>query len=305
MRLIDDSAPGGDYQDVECARCGDFRITRTAEAQLSPRVQKDPWTRATLSHAVRRMQRTGSRPFINTKLAEELTSSLQLPSPPEQVESLLLWLGDELASPGREVTVDPKPLTAIIGALDESGFNFIVNELVSQDLLTMRHVAGFGKAQLTFAGWQKYQDLKRSYSESRKGFMAMAFSNETLRRIFVEHFKPASQAAGFNLVRIDDAPPAGLIDVRLQNEIRTSRFLVADLTDHNPGAYWEAGFAHGLGLPVIYTCEDKMFKDPGTHFDTNHFHTIRWNAENPAEAANRLRDTIRATLPQDAKLDDA
>jgi nucleoside 2-deoxyribosyltransferase len=135
--------------------------------------------------------------------------------------------------------------------------------------------------------------------------MAMAFGNETLNRVFVEYLKPASEAAGFRLVRIDEGPSAGLIDVRLQNEIRTSRFLVADLTDRNPGAYWEAGFAHGLGLPVIYTCEADAFEKKGTHFDTNHFHTIKWDAGNPAEAASRLRDTIRATLPEEAKLGDA
>ncbi len=133
----------------------------------------------------------------------------------------------------------------------------------------------------------------------------MDFSNDELNEIFVKYFKPASLAAGFQLVRIDEDVPAGLIDVRLQNEIRTSRFLVADLTNKNPGAYWEAGFALGLGLPVIYTCEAATFEKERTHFDTNHFHTIKWDHANPQEAANRLRDTIRATLPEEAKLDDA
>jgi hypothetical protein len=37
--------------------------------------------------------------------------------------------------------------------------------------------------------------------------------------------------------------------------ILASRFVISDLTHDSPGAYWEAGFGEGLGLPVIYTCE--------------------------------------------------
>ena len=66
-------------------------------------------------------------------------------------------------------------------------------------------------------------------------------------------------------------PKAGLIDDRLRVEIRTSRFLIADLTHENAGAYWEAGFAEGLGKPVIYTCEKSKFdtaKTPSTRITT-------------------------------------
>ena len=71
---------------------------------------------------------------------------------------------------------------------------------------------------------------------------------------------PAVASAGFDLVRLDEDPQAGSIDERLRVEIRKSRFLVADLTHGNPGAYWEAGFAEGLGKPVIYTCEKDDFR---------------------------------------------
>ena len=37
--------------------------------------------------------------------------------------------------------------------------------------------------------------------------------------------------------------------------IRDAKFVIADLTHDNNGAYWEAGYAEGLGKPVIYICE--------------------------------------------------
>ena len=40
------------------------------------------------------------------------------------------------------------------------------------------------------------------------------------------------------------------VDAVIEHEIRACRFLIADLSDDNAGAYWEAGFAEGLGKPV-------------------------------------------------------
>jgi nucleoside 2-deoxyribosyltransferase len=87
-------------------------------------------------------------------------------------------------------------------------------------------------------------------------------------------------------------------------EIRTSRFLISDLTHENAGAYWEAGFAEGLGKPVIYTCEKSEFEMHKTHFDTNHHLTVIWEMDDPEAVVEKLKATIRATLLGGAKLID-
>jgi nucleoside 2-deoxyribosyltransferase len=157
---------------------------------------------------------------------------------------------------------------------------------------------------LSFEGWEHYQDLKRGATDSRKAFMAMQYGNEQLNKVVEEVFKPAVKQTGFDLVRLDEKPKAGLIDDRLRVEIQTSRFLIADLTDENAGAYWEAGYAEGLGKPVIYTCEKGKFEESKSHFDTNHHLTITWDATSAEEAAEELKATIRATLAGEAKLTD-
>ena len=84
--------------------------------------------------------------------------------------------------------------------------------------------------------------------------------------------------------------------------------MVADLTNGNQGAYWEAGFAEGLDTPVIYTCEKAVFEYPdhkkGPHFDTNHLVTVLWDESNLSAAAEELKTRIRVTLPHEAKLED-
>ena len=134
--------------------------------------------------------------------------------------------------------------------------------------------------------------------------MAMEFDDQQLDEVFGQVFKPAARRAGFNLVKLTEQPRAGLIDVRLRAELRRARFVVADLTTDNLGAYWEAGFAEGLGRPVIYTCRLDQFENARTHFDVNHSLTIKWDPQRLAVAGQELTDTIRATLPAEAILSD-
>jgi len=128
--------------------------------------------------------------------------------------------------------------------------------------------------------------------------MTMPFGNQVLDRVFAERFKPAVSGTGFDQRGIIDKPPTGLIDDRLRVEIRKSRFTICELSNRNPGAYWEGGFAEGSGRPVIYTCEEAYFQTHSTHFDTNHCHTVLWTEMAFQDARERLKATIRATLPQ-------
>lgn len=138
--------------------------------------------------------------------------------------------------------------------------------------------------------------------------MAMQFGDDELNHAVEDYFKLAVKHAGFALRLLSDGQPAGLIDDQMRVRLRTSRFVIADLTHGNKGAYWEAGFAEGLGRPVIYTCRKKEWDErdelgKGTvHFDTSHLVTIIWDPANFDDAARRLTATIRATLPGEAKM---
>jgi nucleoside 2-deoxyribosyltransferase len=133
--------------------------------------------------------------------------------------------------------------------------------------------------------------------------MAMQFGDEALDRLVTDHFRPAVRQTGFTLKRVDDEPKAGLIDARIMLEIKAAWFVIADLTHSNRGAYWEAGYAAGLGKPVIYTREQSVWKQQKSHFDTNHHLHISWDAGNIASAIRDLKATIRFTVPE-AKQED-
>ena len=131
--------------------------------------------------------------------------------------------------------------------------------------------------------------------------MAMKFGEVELTRVVDECFRPAVRRTGFELRLVTDQQPAGLIDDQMRAAVLAARFVISDLTHGSPGAYWEAGFGEGLGLPVIYTCQKRAWQKTQTHFDTNHLVTITWDIADLKKAEDALAATIRATLRSEAK----
>jgi nucleoside 2-deoxyribosyltransferase len=76
-------------------------------------------------------------------------------------------------------------------------------------------------------------------------------------------------------------------------EIKRSGLLVADFTAHRQSVYYEAGFAHGYGIPVIWTCRADHIR--AAHFDTRQYNHIVWDT--PATLRARLTSRIEATMP--------
>jgi nucleoside 2-deoxyribosyltransferase len=102
------------------------------------------------------------------------------------------------------------------------------------------------------------------------------------------------RAAGYTALRIHQRQHNNKIDDEIIAGIRRSKFLVADFTGHRGGVYFEAGFAKGLGLEVIWLCrEDDLRK---LHFDTRQYSHIPWQQSKLPELTKALKDRIEATI---------
>jgi len=286
-------------------------LSGTAQTIIAGQLERAIEGRARLSHALYRMTKWEQWALVTSELLQNILDNTELPKPQEQLENLILWLGEAQPNMGASIPVKGEAIAAI-GAVDDHSLGFLLNQAQDAGLLTggcaysADRSLVFYRQRLTFSGWQRFEELKRGKSTGRIAFMAMPFGDMELDQIYKDHFKAGVAATGFELKRLDEGQPAGLIDDRLRVEIRQCRFLVADLTHENRGAYWEAGFAEGLGKPVIYTCRKNVFEDKskGTHFDTNHHLTVVWEPGKLDDAVARLKATIRATLPEVAKLND-
>jgi hypothetical protein len=305
----------GDYGEritIRCRCCGTYVVTRSA-AVVIERAELKLGERAALMHRVRSASR--SRNFeLDSTLFESWRTSLEPQTPFEQIENFLLWLAAK-AQPGQRKDVKFDDHQAIIGVVDKNGFEWVLDQSQGHGWIdgnlarpvndTPPTMLG---ARLTLLGWQKVDELRRTGKDSKHAFIAMKFGDAELDSLLSAHLIPAVRATGFELRALNDGQPAGLIDDQLRVAIRRARFVLVDLSHGNKGAYWEAGFAEGLGKPVIYLCREDVFNDSKhphkPHFDTNHLVTIIWNSAKMEEAAARLRACIRATLPDEAILED-
>lgn len=299
---------GYDANQYSCARCGEFRLSRTLVATLPSTMSGDPDAAAKISHALRLMQTNNEIPMLATNTVEEIRKR-PLPTLTEQADLLVRWIAENVNGPGETVEVNPLEHGAIMGAKSLNGYLFVLRYLgraglVPEDPTAIMEHDHRTNVTLSFKGWEHYESLKTGQETHRKAFMAMKFGDSTLDKMVDEVFREAVRKTGFELFRLDDSPRAGLIDDRLRVEIQSSDFVIADLTHDNLGAYWEAGYAEGLGKPVIYTCEATKFEEEKTHFDTNHQLTVTWDDAEPTDAAEKLKATIRATLPEIARQQD-
>jgi hypothetical protein len=279
-----------------CPRCGLFGLTTSAEHLLPDLLAGLGRNRGVLSYAISRKPRVGQDTLLFTVAdCEAIIKAGVLPTPQEQADNLIRLIGNRLSGSGDTIQLSFEDQGALIGAQSKSGFFFVVEGLADAKLL--QHADPLHENTLTFKGWERYEQLRRGTPSGRKAFMAMKFGDTILDLIVKEHFVPAVAATGFTLRRLDDEPKAGLIDDRMRAEIQASRFVIVDLTHMNRGAYWEAGYAEGLGKPVIYTCEEAKFGE-ASHFDTNHHQHVLWTESNLAPAVTLLKAAIRATIPE-------
>lgn len=114
--------------------------------------------------------------------------------------------------------------------------------------------------------------------------------HDSTESTWAEGIAPAIEGCYFRPVRIDKEDFLGKICDEIIAEIRQSRFLVADFTGQRGGVYYEAGFAHGLGIPVIFVVRKNEVGK--LHFDTRQFNHIVY--ETPEELKERLTQRIRA-----------
>lgn len=124
----------------------------------------------------------------------------------------------------------------------------------------------------------------------------MKFGDAALDAFVDNVVKSAVAEAGYELERVSDRPRAGVIDQVMRVKLRDAPFVIADLSHDNNGAYWEAGFAEGLGKPVIYLCEAEKWATARSHFDTNHCETLDWQTDKPEAFRERLVAIIRNSM---------
>jgi nucleoside 2-deoxyribosyltransferase len=137
-------------------------------------------------------------------------------------------------------------------------------------------------------GWL---EIERTIKKSIKKQVFIAMKFKDMDAIHNSIHKAIVDAT-FTPLRIDKKEHINQISSEIQYEISQSGLVVADVTGQNQGVYYEAGYAMGLNIPVIWTCKEGEEND--VHFDTRQYNTIFWEDEN--DLYERLKKRIEAIM---------
>lgn len=216
--------------------------------------------------------------------------------------NIIRHIGDRVLETGRPLD-EFSSFSDIIGSPSDEITDSVMTELEEKGLIKVGGIAEvidgnlYYCVNLSLDGWERYEAEKRGSFDGDYGFLAMKFGDDKLEAFVHDTLKPTlSKLLGTELWDMRDVAQAGIIDDIMRVTIRDAKFVIADLTHDNLGAYWEAGYAEGLGKPVIYICEKEKFKQKQPHFDVNHCTTVMWSADAPDDCRGELVAVLRRSL---------
>ena len=72
-------------------------------------------------------------------------------------------------------------------------------------------------------------------------------ANKVLRNLI----QPVCEELGYNVVRVDQESSSGNINDSIISHLKHDHLVIADMTGHNPNAFYELGFRQALELPLV------------------------------------------------------
>jgi hypothetical protein len=287
---------------------GDYRISGSATVTIK---HKSPAEKARITTWIVDQRRSGeAAPLVTDDVVQQAAARRPLRMSERKRRFFLLALSREFQPSDRfkvagqvddEYHRDRGAIEAWTECWDNQHLHSIMRFLAEEGLVNQS--AGTGVVTLTAKGFERMEALESGAAPTHQVFVAMWFDPST-QPAFDDGIEPAVDAAGYKAFRIDRKEHNNKIDDEIIAEIRRSRFVVADFTcgtvavDGSKvavargGVYYEAGFAQGLNMPVIWTCRSDCINH--IHFDTRQFNHIVWDA--PADLRTKLLNRIRAVI---------
>lgn len=226
-----------------------------------------------------------------------LAQALSVPSRRDRMLAFLVLKSDRVGS--RIRFIDGSDLTQELFAHTESlegeEVRFLLGSAADEGWIERQILSSAVDATVLLGGYEHFERFRSQVAASTQGFVAMWFDG-SMSDIYAHGIAPGIEDAGYKPMRIDQKQHNNKIDDEIIAEIRRSRFLIADFTHGEAGprggVYYEAGFAHGLGIPVIFCVREDMIEK--AHFDTRQYAHILWSA--PADLRQKLAARISATI---------
>jgi len=119
--------------------------------------------------------------------------------------------------------------------------------------------------------------------------------------------RPAFEDHGFTVVRADEIAKTGIITKQVFEHLAHAKMCVADLSFHNPNAFYELGVRHAFRLPTFQL----IHKSKNIPFDVSQGRTITIDtddnyliADNLESARKTLTEYVKSMLSDNSGSDD-
>ncbi|MCU0614814.1 MAG: hypothetical protein MUD09_06975 [Desulfobacterales bacterium] len=295
---IDNTGDGGQQLFIECPICGDFMMTR-----LVTRLYNKELNNPRLSAWIRDYkERDADPPEIKKENVKIILDNLPNYTPIQKQFLLLRYIEKKTEYPGKEILLSPKHDYPVAWSSCADEFGFYLSAIKDRGFIASAELdetftSDFPlKLSITADGWEYLENHAQKSAFMDQAFIAMSFSSE-LQTAYDEGIKKGVEDAGYKAYRIDKEDHIERIDAKIISEIQNSRFLVADVTGQKQGVYFEAGYAFGLKIPVIWTVrKDEIEK---VHFDTRQYRHILWDT--PDDLRENLCNLICAVIGRNKK----
>lgn len=298
----------GDF--CNCPFCGKYILEHQAEELIELNHAKQKYLIAGFLHYYEGTEnKHGDTPVIDKENYKSFLYNEIIPRTiMEKLNGVLLHfykLGDSLGTYYRFSDFSSQP--ELFFARNKSEFDAMLLELHQMGRIHIEKNRDgnsssiVDKFSLSTSGIEKCEELLSGNKNSHKVFVAMGFKDDL---IDAHHkaIKPACKKCGFDAFLVSEHEHNEDINDKIIAEINSSRFVIADLTYNNNGAYFEAGYAQGRGCEVLRLCKKSWFEELGEngekkndlHFDINHYNFIIW--ENHEDLEKKLINRINARI---------
>lgn len=286
---------------INCQRCGEFSITEEfiIFQDVKEKISKISYI---LSGLAREIKETGGdAPLFKTDNLEEYTRHYLVPdgnSIEGKIKKFLQRLKEKTNYFGEEIELGELETLVSLAYAKNSAELMALFQLISESKLAKVSVTINGdnrivKISLLANGWNFTNSFEKANKESELGFVAIWFDGSMNESI--DAIEQAIQESGFKPICIRDEHFSERIMDKALGEIRKSRFVIVDLTGNRGSVFFEAGFAHGLGIETIYVYREQSREEKlPLEFYVRHYQCYRY--KDYVELKEILKNAISARI---------
>ena len=217
-----------------------------------------------------------------------------VPNMYDRAMCLLRYFVEETKELGVSVPFDYSSMVSASYSLSDNEVKYLLEYLKNVKYISYQGMSGH---KVEPEGFEKAEKLKETSIDSEEVFIIMPL--KTSLDELSNSIKKTVENCGLTPKRIDENLNNKKIDDEIIVFINRSLFVICDLTppdggNQNGNVYFEAGYAKGRKIEIIWTCKKEHIEN--LPFDIRQYRCIGWDKDKLSEFEKKLKDTILSIL---------